>query len=194
MPALLVLTLMVSSLSGCLGLVQGREFLEAQREAAEPSFDYKKYEISHTFETGYSYVPFTEQAHFKVDDQVTEISIYFKASISFSDLIPEWVFGEEYVRYVRATLTDSEGVVQWEQEVSADAAPIEVHLEPSPEFAYGDWTLDVESRGFGEQTTGMAKDNFNVQVTVTRACLQYPLEESCFQTKDCSQAYLLEQC
>ena len=82
-------------------------------------------------------------------------------------------------RYVRATLTDSEGMVQWEQDVSEDASPLEETLQPNPSFAEGEWELDVKARGAGDDITGTLRDNFMVMVTVTNSCVQYPLVEEC---------------
>ena len=78
-----------------------------------------------------------------------------------------------------ATLTDSEGLVQWEQDVSEDASPLEEALLPNPSFAQGDWELDIQARGGGESTLGSVRDNFVIIVTITNSCMQYPLVETC---------------
>jgi hypothetical protein len=81
--------------------------------------------------------------------------------------------------YVRATLTDSEGVIQWHADVNSNSAPVEEKIEPTPEFAKGEWVLDVQARGIGEETFGIIHDNFNIQLTITKLCVEYPSEGTC---------------
>ena len=68
-----------------------------------------------------------------------------------------------------ATLTDAEGNVQWEQDVSEDASPLEESLLPNPSFAHGEWELDIQARGGGESTFGSIQDNFVIIVTITNS-------------------------
>mgnify|MGYP005677693109 FL=1 len=82
--------------------------------------------------------------------------------------------------YVRATLTDADGMVQWEQDVSEDASPLEESLLPNPSFAQGEWELDIQARGGGESTFGSIQDNFVIIVTITNSCIQYPLVDECY--------------
>ena len=145
---LVVLTMLLTSTVGCLGLIPAREAIEGFREPAEDDLTYLKIDVSHTY-TSLEIQPYTNKSVFIVDDSVTEISIYFKASFTFSDFQIE-----NNTRYVRATLTDSEGEIQWSVDVSSDSAPVEEKLEPNPVFTKGDWVLDVEARGIGEETLG----------------------------------------
>jgi hypothetical protein len=46
-------------------------------------------------------------------------------------------------------------------------------------FEFGDWDLNVESRGWGETTIGALQDNFIIVITIHRVCQQYPLESPC---------------
>jgi hypothetical protein len=176
LPMLVALTMLLTSTVGCLGLIPAREAIEGFREAADDDLTYHKIDVSHTFLTLPQPEPYTNKSVFLVDDSVTDISIYFKASFTFSDLIPQF---ENYTRYVRATLTDSEGEIKWVVDVSSDSAPTEEKLEPNPVFAKGDWVLDVEARGFGETTTNIVNDNFNIQLTITQSCTVYPMEKGC---------------
>lgn len=170
---LVVLTMLLTSTVGCLGLIPAREAIESFREPAEDDLTYLKIDVSHTY-TSLEIQPYTNKSVFIVDDSVTEISIYFKASFFISDFQIE-----NNTRYVRATLTDSEGEIQWSVDVSSDSAPVEEKLEPDPVFTKGDWVLDVEARGIGEETLGLIHDNFNIQLTVTQRCVQYPMEKDC---------------
>ena len=176
---LVVLTMLLTSTVGCLGLIPAREAIEGFREPADDDLTYQKIDVSHTFLIPWPQPePYTNKSVFIVDDSVTDISIYFKASFVLDDILPFSQF-ENFTRYVRATLTDSEGVIQWSVDVSSDSEPIEEKLEPNPAFTKGDWVLDVEARGIGEETLGLVHDNFNIQLTITQRCVQYPMEESC---------------
>ena len=170
----LLLTALLCSMSGCLSLIAARETVENLRPEAFESLDYTKVEVAHTFNV-VSFEEFTNRSTFLVDDSTTEVRIYFKASFSFSDTLPS----DNTTRYVRATLTDADGNIAWEQDVSEDSSPLEERLSPNPRFAYGEWVLDVKARGWGESTFGTIQDNFNILVTVTNTCMQYPLVEEC---------------
>ena len=161
-------------MSGCLSLIAARETVENLRPEAYESLDYTKIEVAHTF-TNVSFVEITNRSTFIVDSSTTEVRIYFKASFSFSDILPS----DNNTRYVRATLTDADGNIVWEQDVSEDSSPLEERLSPNPRFAYGEWELDVKARGWGENTLATIQDNFNILVTVTNTCMQYPLVEEC---------------
>jgi len=158
-----------------LGLIPARESIEGFRTPAYLDLDYKKIDVFHTYTT-LEIQPYTNKSTFVIDDSVTEISVYFKATFTFSDLFPSF---ENNTRYVRATITDSNGDIQWEVDVSSTSSPTEIQIEANPEFAKGDWVLDVEARGIGEETLGIVHDKFNIQLTITKKCIQYPLEDVC---------------
>ena len=175
LPMLVVLVMFLTSSAGCLGLIPAREATEGFRGPAELSLTYKKIDVAHTYTT-LEIQPYTNRSTFVVDDSVTDISIYFKATFTFSDTFPTF---ENNTRYVRATITDSNGVVQWHVDVSSTSSPAEEKIKPNPEFAKGEWVLDVEARGIGEETLGIIHDKFNIQLTVTKECILYPLEVEC---------------
>ena len=176
--ALLMVALMAST-SGCMGLIAARESVEFLREPAYESLAEEKITVIHEFTSLFDYTEeFTNRSTFQVTGDTTEINVYFKASFELSRLSAGTVLDNE-TRYVRATLTDGEGMVQWEQDVSEDASPLEETLQPNPSFAEGEWELDVKARGAGDDITGTLRDNFMVMVTVTNSCVQYPLVEEC---------------
>jgi hypothetical protein len=172
----LVLVALMASTSGCMGLIAARESVESLREEPFESLKNQKIEVSHEFVQLLPLNEFTNISTFVVDDQTAEIRIYFRARISFSDTIPS----DNTTRYVRAVLTDSAGNVQWEQDVSETATPLEQQLLPTPEFVLGEWDLNVKARGIGETTVGFISDDFDIIVTVTNTCIQYPLVDDCF--------------
>ncbi|RJU90741.1 MAG: hypothetical protein DWC07_03005 [Candidatus Poseidoniales archaeon] len=173
----LVLLVLLSSTSGCMGLIAAREGVESLREPAFESLTNEKIEVSHQFTSPAELLSeFTNRSTFVVDEQTKEVRIYFRVSFTGSDF-----FSDNTTRYVRATLTDADGRIQWEQDVSEDAQPLEQRLEPNPEFSYGEWELEVRARGLGEDTLGTPfKDNFDIIVTITHGCMQYPLVDECY--------------
>ena len=169
---------MLSSLSGCLGLLQARETIENMRDPVELISYPDKVNMLHTFTT-ISVQPYTNFTSFPVDDSVESISVYFKVSFFGSDTIS--CFDETLTkpaRYIQAQITSTSGEVLWSQDVCKDTDEV-AYMEPEPLFEEGDWELTVESRGWGETTAAVAQDNFIIIVTINRVCQQYPLEPPC---------------
>lgn len=178
--AALLMVVLMASTSGCMGLISAREAVEYLREPAYEDLNNKKITVIHSFENIDDYLTeYTNRSTFTVDDQTNEISVYFKVSFEASRNFPSVLLGNES-HYVRATLTDAEGMVQWEQDVSEDASPLEETLLPNPSFAHGEWELDIQARGGGESTFGSIQDNFVIIVTVIDSCIQYPLVDECY--------------
>jgi len=167
-----IVLLTTSMLSGCMGLILARESIEELREPAIPSIRYEKISISQVWDTVEAQ-PFSSRQTFIVDDSTNRISIYLKVNFNAPPILNQ-------SQYVRASLTDAEGVVQWQEDVSSDYEPTEKQLLPAPSFAKGEWVLNVEARGYGESFVNQIKDEFSLRVTVEKSCIQYPLEESCF--------------
>ena len=175
----LLLTLMMSSLSGCLGLLQAREAIEELRDDVYQVSYPDKVDMAHTFTT-ITVQPYSNQTSFPVDEAVERIEIYFKVGMSGSDQISciDEVLTSE-LRYVRAEVTTPSGISFWLQDVCEDVTPTVDTFEPDPEFETGDWMLNVEARGWGENTIGAFQDNFIIVITVHRVCQQYPVEPPC---------------
>ena len=175
----LLMTLMMSSLSGCLGLLQAREAIEELRDDVYQVSYPDKVDMAHTFTT-ITVQPYSNQTSFPVDEAVERIEIYFKVGMSGSDqisCIDEFLTSE--LRYVRAEVTTPSGISFWLQDVCEDVTPTVDTFEPDPEFETGDWMLNVEARGWGENTIGAFQDNFIIVITVHRVCQQYPVEPPC---------------
>jgi len=174
--AVCFVAVLLGSMSGCLGLIAARESVESLRDPAYDSLKNKKVTVSHEFTSLFDYSEtFTNRSTFIVSEATSEVDIYFKASFEWSSLIP----GPNETRFVRASLTDSDGNVQWSKDVSEDASPPEEQLQPLPSFALGEWVLDVEARGGGDSSLTNLADNFLIIVTITNTCVQYPLVEEC---------------
>jgi hypothetical protein len=167
-----ILLISTSMLSGCMGLILARESIEELREPAIPSIRYEKISITQIWNT-LEVQPYTNRSTFIVDESTNRISIYLKVNFNWPALVNQ-------SQFVRATLTDAEGTIQWQEDVSSDYEPTEKQLLPAPAFAMGEWVLNVEARGYGESFVNQVKDEFSLRVTIEKSCIQYPLEESCF--------------
>jgi len=178
--AALLMVVLMASTSGCMGLIAAREAVEGLRDPAYEDLNNKKITVIHAFENIDDYLTeYPNRSTFTVDEQTNEINVYFKVSFEASRNLPSVILDNES-HYVRATLTDAEGMVQWEQDVSEDASPLEETLLPNPSFPYGEWELDIQARGGGESTFGSIQDNFVIIVTITNSCIQYPLVDECY--------------
>ena len=174
MPLLLLSVLRTPMITGCIGLVPAREFLEGMREKPELSSDTDEIVVSHIFTT-ISPQLFTPPAdNFMVDEHVTEISAYLSVQNFLSE---QTEFFPNETRYVSAILTDYAGNKVWEEEVSETSTILETQLQPP--FAEGEWTLQVEARGYGEEILGQFQDTFHIVITIERSCTIYPLEDGC---------------
>ena len=139
----------------------------------------EKITVIHAFENiDYYLAEYTNRSTFTVDEQTNEINVYFKVSFEASRNLPSALLGNES-HYVRATLTDADGMVQWEQDVSEDASPLEESLLPNPSFAQGEWELDIQAAVEGKHLWSI-QDNFVIIVTITNSCIQYPLVDECY--------------
>ena len=174
MPLLLLSVLITPLISGCIGLVPAREFLEGMRDDPVKSTDTNEIVVSHIFVTPSPQL-FAKTSDFMVDGYVTEISAYLSVQNFLSEQT-DWLPNE--TRYVRAILIDGTGKnVAWEQEVSETSTILETQLQPP--FAQGEWSLQIEARGYGEELFSQLQDSFHIVITIERACTIYPGESAC---------------
>ena len=92
--AFVALTMLLVSSSGCLGLLQGREYMESLRGDPEESESQSPLSIEHTF---VNVQQETWDEDFPIDSSVTEISVYFKAAFFLSDLTDDLRLEPRYV-------------------------------------------------------------------------------------------------
>jgi hypothetical protein len=168
--SLFFVAIMMSSTVGCIGLTQAREALEGMRSEPKQGHISDSYSLNHTF-TGLSAAPFFASEEIKVNERVTEINIYFRATMDFADNIQ---VGE--ARFVNAKLLMPDGSVFWEEEATNSTRPQEIRTYPP--FVAGIWTLEVEARGYGADLVIVdSYDDFMVKVTVEQQCTFYPVED-----------------
>jgi hypothetical protein len=185
MSAFIMLSILMGSSIGCIGLVPAREFMEDMRGPAKVNQIIDKINIDHVFVTQFgspvplpvpSSVSYTESFDFNVDSDVTEISAYITFAVAADFLsLPSQLTTE--VRYVEATLRDANGDTVWSERLTETKRPA-VATFGIP-FAEGIWTLDVDAKGYGEEVGNLYKDSFQVLIKIERNCWVYPPEVGC---------------
>ena len=168
--AFVALTMLLVSTSGCLGLLQGREYMESLRDEPEQSNSFTPLSIDHTFVNAQQE---SWDEDFKIDSAVTEISVYFKASFFLSDQLPD----EIDPRFVDVSIKDSNGNEMWSKRTTTTESSLEEKIEPqeSGKFLSGDWNVFIEASGGG--LAGIGEDSFLVTITVTRTCILFPQDD-----------------
>ena len=178
MSAFMMLAILMASSMGCIGLVPAREFMEDLRPEARMIDVKDKINASHVFTTDITDVQgsttYSTRQTFEVDSDVVEISAYISAAMPLELILPGIPTD---VRFVRASLTDANGDQVWFEEVTeTERKMVATFQQP---LALGDWTLSVESRGYGEEVANIYKDSFQVLIKVERECWVYPNEAGC---------------
>ncbi len=180
-PIMMVMIFLISSSSGCLGLLQSREVMEDLRGPPDTRSEAIKYTHKHTFTTAEVQVH-ENTTTFEVDESVSEIVIYRSVDITASDIIVDIIGDcENITRYVRANLWAPNANSEVEQPVwSIDVCknlPAATDVI-TPPFETGTWTLNIVARGGGFSGT-VFQDKFEISATIKRTCIEYPLEDIC---------------
>jgi hypothetical protein len=178
MSAVIMLSILMASSMGCIGLVPAREFMEDMRGEAYPDDVKQTINIEHIFVTDITNVTqttsYSNMSYFEVDSNVTQITAYITAAMPLELFIPGV---PTEVRYVRATLTDSDGTDIWVEEITeTERKMVATFQQP---LAVGTWTLSVDARGYGEEVLSLYKDSFQVIVKIDRVCWIYPPDKTC---------------
>ena len=179
---MMVMIFLLSSSSGCLGLLQSREMIENLRGLPETKSESVTYMHEHVFTTLVDIEEHENTTTFEVDESVSEIVIYRKVGITGSDVIEDVVGGclENNSRYVRADLwapnTGPGDSPAWSLDECKNLPANTVDILPP--FEAGTWTLDVVARGSGLTNTAL-QDQFKISITLTRTCIEYPMEDDC---------------
>ena len=180
---LLVLLLMLStSVSGCIGLVASRELMEWTRGVPETDDKVQAYGFNHTFEsTNLDTIFNPPPQEIQFDSEVKSIRIYFKVVMDFSEIAGVDTNNlTSTVRYVHARLWEpgaDKNVDEpfWQENATSDRYPPQQRFYPP--FEVGTWELEVEAQGYG-LTTPVDQisfhDEFEVTVSVVRPCIQFP--------------------
>jgi hypothetical protein len=179
---LILMLLLSSSLSGCIGLVASRELMEWTRGAPTTDDKVEVYSFNHIFDStelqAIIHTPAPEEIQF--DSEVKEIRIFFRVVMDCPAPIIDCsnVTGE--VRYVHARLWEpgaDKNIDEpfWQDNATSDRYPPLKRFYPP--FEAGTWELEVEAQGYG-LTTPIDQisfhDEFEVSVSVVRPCILFP--------------------
>lgn len=169
------LTMLLISTSGCIGLLQGREYMEHLRGDVKQDTSMETTVLEHAFTNAEFDATFTEK--FTVDSEVTKIGVYFKTEMAgeiIRELFPD-VFD---VREVEVEIMDPTGKIEYNATHDTTKTAPYVLIDPGldGDFVSGEWTISIVGTGGGFLSE---QDNFLLSVDVTRACTIYPQDDVC---------------
>jgi len=180
---LILMLLLSSSLSGCIGLVASRELMEWTRGVPTTEDKIVPYAFNHTFDSteieAIIHNPPPKEIQF--DPEVKEIRIFFRVVMDFSEIGGIDTNNlTSTVRYVHARLWEpgaDKNIDEpfWQDNATSDRYPPLKRFYPP--FEAGIWELEVEAQGYG-LTTPVDQisfhDEFEVSVSVVRPCILFP--------------------
>ncbi len=179
---LITLTLMSP---GCLSLLSMREIMEDMKEDPKSRSQDTRVGWDYTFDTqDFESTEYSNESEFLIDPTVSQIEIFFDASIgdAVSDIVNETFPGlveEVGARYVEISVWEPgeypSGTPFLTERATENYEFIETYInEDSSPFENGEWLLTVESRGIGVEAPidiFSVYDSFSVKVTVSRPCV-----------------------
>jgi hypothetical protein len=174
LPITLMMIIVMSSSSGCLGLLQMRETMEDIRDAPELKKETIKITHLKVFDNPTDWEEYQNTSSIYIDESVIDIMIYQKVKITGSDLVDGCL--EDFTRYVRAELLSPTGEAVWAIDVCENVDAKTDQILPTPTFETGTWKLVITARGGGTQSS-IFQDQFQIDLTIHRTCTTYPLEE-----------------
>ena len=170
---------------GCLSLLSMRELMEDMKEDPKSQSQDTRVGWDYTFDTqDIESTEYTNESEFLIDPTVSQIEIFFDASIgdAISDFANETFPGlveEVGARYVEISVWEPgeypSGTPFFTERATENYEFTETYLnEDSSPFEDGEWILTVEARGIGIETPIdilSVYDSFSVKVTVSRPCV-----------------------
>ncbi len=171
----MALTMLMVSASGCIGLLQGREYMEHLRGDVAQSTSIETTVVEHAFTNAEINIEWNEK--FTVDTEVTKIGVYFKTEMA-GEIIRE-IFPDFFdLREVKVEIKDPNGNLKYNATHDTTKTAPYVLIEPEfdGEFVSGEWNINIIGTGGGVLSE---KDNFLLSVDVTRTCTIYPQDEVC---------------
>ena len=175
MAVFLSLSMLLVSASGCLGLLQSREYMEQLRGGVVLDTAIETTVVEHAFTNAEINAEWNEQ--FTIDEEVTKIGVYFKTEMAgeiIRELLPE-VFD---FREVSVEIRDPAGEVRYNATHDTTKTAPYLLIEPDFDgrFASGEWDIFITGTGGGIVSE---QDNFLLSVDVTRTCTIYPQDDIC---------------
>ncbi len=170
---------------GCLSLLSMREIMEDMKEDPKSRSQDTRVGWDYTFDTqDFESTEYSNESEFLIDPTVSQIEIFFDASIgdAVSDIVNETFPGlveEVGARYVEISIWEPgeypSGTPFLTERATENYEFIETYInEDSSPFENGEWLLTVESRGIGVEAPidiFSVYDSFSVKVTVSRPCV-----------------------
>ncbi len=170
---------------GCLSLLSMREIMEDMKEDPKSRSQDTRVGWDYTFDTqDFESTEYSNESEFLIDPTVSQIEIFFDASIgdAVSDIVNETFPGlveEVGARYVEISVWEPgeypSGTPFLTERATENYEFIETYInEDSSPFENGEWLLTVESRGIGVEAPidiFSVYDSFSVKVTVSRPCV-----------------------
>ena len=175
MAAFLTLSMLLVSASGCLGLLQSREYMEHLRGDVKLDTATETTVIEHAFTNAEINSEWNEQ--FIVDEEVTKIGVYFKTEMA-GEIIRE-IFPDVFdFREVTVEIRNPDGSLQYNatHDTTKTAPYFLIEPEVGGKFLSGEWDIFITGTGGGIITE---QDNFLLSVDVTRTCTIYPQDDIC---------------
>jgi len=171
------LSMLLLSTSGCIGLLQGREYMEHLRGDVKQDTSIETTVVEHAFTNADVQRPF--DGKFTVDSEVTKIGVYFKtekAGGPANDILES--LGIIDPREVEVEITDPSGEIRYNATHDTTKTAPYVLIEPGADgdFISGEWNINIVATGVG---VGTEQDYFRLSVDVTRTCTIYPQDDVC---------------
>jgi len=171
------LSMLLLSTSGCIGLLQGREYMEHLRGDVKQDTSVETTVVEYAFTNAEVQQAFNEK--FTVDSEVTKIGVYFKTEMA-GEIVKDFFeqLGILDPREVEVEIKDPSGAVKYNAtHITTKTAPyVLIEPESDGEFISGEWQIEITGTGGGFLTE---QDNFLLSVDVTRTCTIYPQDDVC---------------
>jgi len=169
------LSMLLLSTSGCIGLLQGREYMENLRGDVKQDTSIETTLIEYSFSGGEIEEEWNEK--FTVDSEVAKIGVYFKTDFLLSDFRNQFpqIFD---IREVEVTITDATGEIKYNatHDTTKTAPYVLIDPESDGKFISGEWNINIVGTGAGILEE---QDSFILSVDVTRTCTIYPQDDFC---------------
>ncbi|HIE63714.1 MAG: hypothetical protein CXT72_05410 [Methanobacteriota archaeon] len=179
----LVILMMSTTLTGCLGLAIQRETMEYMREDPIVRNIEDTVGWDYTFESnGIDSVLYKNETTIVFDETVSKLVINFRAQLPYSSSIEDIIGNDtnEY-RYVDAKLwqpgvRESGGDPIWHVRATQDQPLERFDSFTKSDYISGNWIFEVEARGYGitapvDQLS--FHDHFDVYATITKPCVYF---------------------
>ena len=176
-PVFVALSMLLLSASGCIGLLQGREYMEHLRGDVKLSTSIETTVVEHAFTNAEINVEWNEK--FTVDSEVTKIGVYFKTEMAgeiIREIFPDSIFFD--LREVNVEIKDPSGALKYNatHDTTKTAPYVLIEPEANGDFISGEWNINIVGTGGGIISE---QDNFLLSVDVTRTCTIYPQDDVC---------------